>query len=211
MKSINTYINEARKSRMDEPSTIYFPSMSSFLIYKYEIEGQISDGYWENSTPYSHWKWISKATCIVDENASIGYFGPRHSKNYNCSWITDELGKALNGVNNDYNWLVRAMNYGHAGRVLDKSKIDRLSDKYAYRAIIGSLPEEPIEFEDFEEYISNEKDWYLKYWEEAKDVLNKSFFKKYYKTKYTFRDFKFDVTEAQEAINTQLGESPEEM
>lgn len=211
MKSINTYINEARRSRYDNPTTIHFPSMSSFLIYKYEIEGQISDGYWENAYPYNHWQWISKASYVVDENSAIGYFGPKHSKKYDCSWIVDEYGKALNGVNDDYRWLVRAMNYGHAGRVLDKSKIDAIAENYDVEAIIGDLPEEPIAYEDFEEMLSAEKDWHLEYWEKAKSILNKSFFKKYYNTKYTFRDFKFDVTEAQEAINTQLGESPEEM
>lgn len=207
MKGIVNYIKESRYSRFNNTkTTLYFSSMSAFLIFKYEVEGQISDGYWENSRPFDHYKWInSNITYVVDENHDMGYEGPTHNRKYNCSWITTELNKALKGTNDDYAWLSRAMHYGRAGRVFDKSKIDLLSKKYAVEYILEILPEEPITVEEFENTLSKERDYVMKYWNDAKDIINDDFLKKYYETEYTFKDFKNDVNDVQETINTQIG------
>ena len=37
------------------------------LLFKSEILGQLSDGYWENSKPFDHWQFWSAVTVTVDD------------------------------------------------------------------------------------------------------------------------------------------------
>lgn len=55
MKSILEYINEAVGHKQ---GALVFPNISSLLLYVYELEGQISDGKYENVSPLDHWKWV---------------------------------------------------------------------------------------------------------------------------------------------------------
>lgn len=49
-----------------------FSNLRSALLYKYELEGQISDGKYENSRPYNHWEWIKNTEIRIDANAPEG-------------------------------------------------------------------------------------------------------------------------------------------
>lgn len=55
MKPLLKYINEAQGHKR---GALVFPNISSLLLYVYELEGQISDGKYENSSPLDHWKWV---------------------------------------------------------------------------------------------------------------------------------------------------------
>ena len=37
-----------------------FANLACIALYKMELEGQISDGKYENMRPYDHWKWVCK-------------------------------------------------------------------------------------------------------------------------------------------------------
>lgn len=201
MKPLNTYITEAR---YDQPTTLYFNSLSTCLLFIYEVRGQISDGYWENSRPDGHWKWIMNVDYVIDENHELGYEGPKHRIKYDCSWISRELKKSLNGTNDDYSWLSRAMNYCRAGKVANQNDAKAMTDEktsYAFRNIIENLPEDETTVEELEASL---RDYQLKYWEQVKNVINDKFLKKYYRTKYDFREFRMDLMDMQETINTQL-------
>lgn len=202
MRTIKEYISEAQ----DNVTTLYFNSLSACLLFDYEVLGQISDGYWENSRPANHWKWVSNIEIVVDPDHELGYEGPTHRLNYSCKWITRELGKSLKGTNDDYSWLMRAMNYCRAGLVLDESKAAHYTDyknyRDAFRNIIEHLPEEETTVEEFEKTL---RDYQMKYWDKVKDVLDANFFKKYYSAQYTFKDFRIDVMDVEETINTKLG------
>ena len=201
MKPLNTYITEAK---YDEPTTLYFNSLSACLLFDYEVSGQISDGYWENSRPAGHWKWIMNTEYVIDENHELGYEGPKHRIKYDCSWITRELKKSLNGTNDDYSWLSRAMNYCHAGMVANQSEMKAMTDQKnseGLRHFLEKLPEEPI---TVDELTADLKDWELEYWEKAKSVITDSFLKRYYRAKYGFREFRMDLMDMEETINTQL-------
>lgn len=41
----------------DKEGTIFLPTKSAIAVWKNEIVGQLSDGAWENTTPYDHWKF----------------------------------------------------------------------------------------------------------------------------------------------------------
>lgn len=43
---------------MTTPNGIFsFDTLSRFALWKHELTGQLSDGMWENSKPYDHWKF----------------------------------------------------------------------------------------------------------------------------------------------------------
>jgi hypothetical protein len=49
----------------DEKHTWYFPNAGLKALYDHEICGQLSDGAWENSTPYKHWYFWCKLNTEV--------------------------------------------------------------------------------------------------------------------------------------------------
>ena len=50
---------------MKENTTIHFENASAMCLYFMEMEGQISDGKYENARPYDHWKWVTKVNNAV--------------------------------------------------------------------------------------------------------------------------------------------------
>ncbi len=63
-------VNEA-----SEKGLIRFADKDQAFLWKDEILGQLSDGFWENATPGDHWKGWSDAEVAVGQPA--GYFGFR--------------------------------------------------------------------------------------------------------------------------------------
>ena len=200
---LTEYINEAKEV---EPCLLYFPNLSSYLLFKWEIEGQISDGNWENARPANHWKWLNKAECIIDSGHEPGYEGPKHRIVYDCQWMVKYLRKWTEDGDENYRWCQRFLNFGKAGMILNQNDADKYDDNgeigMAYRYMIEDLPEEEVTPEEFEASLSD----YMrdKYYSKVKSLFTKSFLKKWYKTQYTMRDFKADLADAQEVINTQL-------
>lgn len=50
--------------------TITFQNKVQLALFKCELSGQISDGYWENSVPHNHWRWIVNLKMEVDADRS---------------------------------------------------------------------------------------------------------------------------------------------
>lgn len=70
--------------------TITFTSLTQFINWEFEISGQISDGNWENSRPFDHWKFWTSLTARFDESLEEGICitnGYQYiaRKNYNLS------------------------------------------------------------------------------------------------------------------------------
>ena len=200
MKGLSQFVTEAR---YQEPTTLYFQTTSAADLFKYEIEGQISDGHWENSRPDSHWKWLQDCTVVVDPNHEPGYVGPKHRIKYDCKWLLDDLNKWLKSHDEDYEWTTRFLNYGKAGKIISDSQFETFSE-YAYKSIIGDLPQEEVTAKELEASLP---DYKKKYWDEVKGDINDTFLKKFYKTSYTVRDLKVDIMDLNDTLNTQLTES----
>ena len=47
-------------------SKIHFKTKEAEALWDYEILGQLSDGLWENSRPYGHWKFWAECKPVVD-------------------------------------------------------------------------------------------------------------------------------------------------
>lgn len=183
---------------------IYFPNAASALIYLFELQGQISDGYWENARPYDHWKWISRTEPEISKD-KIGYTGPQHRKTYSTEWLRKYVKQAIKGQANDYNWTIRVFNYGKFGSILTDADFKKIGDKYGYRSIIENMPEEEVDHAGLEAAY-NTSDYKKEYWNEAGSFFTDALLKKYYSTNYGWSEFEDDLDFAQEAINTKINE-----
>lgn len=183
---------------------IYFTTPSALLIYKLELEGQISDGYWENARPYDHWKWVTKTEAKLDKE-KVGYTGPTHSKKYSTEWLRKYVKKAIKHQAGDYDWTIRAFNYAKFGSLLNKTQLNKVLGEYGYRPIIENLPEEPTTNEGLNE-IWEKKQYTKKYWEQTKDFFTDELLKKYYDSTYDFSNFEEDLKIAENAMNNNIYE-----
>ena len=76
----------------------YFPSKGLKAIFDHEIAGQLSDGAWENSTPFNHWRFWCHLDTQVGPNWSFvpnihaqwDYRRPIKQTSYNLSILVGE-------------------------------------------------------------------------------------------------------------------------
>lgn len=210
MGNLKEYINKSYPNSLlpmyesKGETEIYFPTIAAALIYWFELEGQISDGYWENSRPFNHWKWISDAEIKIDKD-KCGYTGPTHRLRYSTEWLRKYVKKALKGQGGDYNWTIRVFNYAKLGSVLTEAEFNKINDKSDYRSILENMPEEPVDQAGLEAaYATSE--YRKKYWEGVKSFFTDDILKRYYESNYGWSEFEDDLELAETAINTQITE-----
>ena len=91
---------------------LQFSNLRSAILYKYELEGQISDGKYENSRPYDHWRWI------CDTQIKVVPDGPEGTtrwvrKTYNLN----EWFKYMHDSKNS--WACRIMSFARFGLMFE--------------------------------------------------------------------------------------------
>lgn len=79
-------------------SYINFRNTDQVVLYECELKGQISDGMWENSNPWNHWKRMCGAQAVVKtENETLGCVGFTPARAYNFAnrdlveWVGDRM------------------------------------------------------------------------------------------------------------------------
>ena len=187
---------------------IYFPTPGAFAIYMCELLGQVSDGYWENTRPLNHWKWVGDTEAEISDTKE-GYTGPQHRIKYSTEWLRRYVKKALKGNAGDWDWTIRVFKYGKMANITPVNLIlDLKKDGYdAWRSIAEALPKEEVNNEELEKKYTNGPDYRKKYWEKAgKKYFSDELLKKYYKSSYDWSDFEDDLETAEKAMNTNIKE-----
>lgn len=75
-------------------SIINFRNERQVTLYECELKGQISDGYWENSRPYDHWKIMCRAQAKVGDPLGPN-FRPRRTYNFAAKDLIDVVGHRM--------------------------------------------------------------------------------------------------------------------
>ncbi len=114
-------------------TTIYFENNLQAALFKHELRGQISDGYWENSTPHNHWELPCRANVEVDADNPrvdiVGYNYFRRNYNFANKELVDIVGERMKNI-------VMLAKAGYTGSVIeafDEVCVDRLfesTDEY---------------------------------------------------------------------------------
>ena len=203
---------------MKKNTTIHFENASAMCLYFMEMEGQISDGKYENSRPYDHWKWVLDINdAVVDgtsglENASYtrGWYcyGDEYRKKYNLNeWFGKYIRSWRKDGNSEYTWATRIIAYGKFGKIYPNITYAELK-KFNYICVMleslqmaierGKTDPEKLfnELTDFSKY-----EWRRNYYESCKDYFTLDFIKKFVEMDYDVEECKADVKLMQNAIN----------
>lgn len=199
---------------------LHFYNISSLLMYTLEMEGQLSDGKYENASPKDHWEWIKRSFFTVDGNefytGSSRYRRP--NKKYNLNEWVRTIKNILNGSSYDSNWAftIRLYDYGRIGKCLTKNELkdiiiintNRSSEKLYVNDYIGSIAEifgnalrknPECTYEEMKTGINPYKQEVL---QKMPQFGNEEFFERFKNTEYTFNDFKTDYDSMIRTINT---------
>lgn len=201
--------------------TIHFENASAMCLYCLEMEGQISDGKYENSRPYDHWRWVTRVTdMIVDGNKGLegdGVYsrgmqrGETFVKKYNLNeWFTQYI-KRWRKKNDAKNiWATRIIAYGKLGKIFPDMTYKRLINIGQIHILLDYLQSRLIEmretnvdviYDKLIKYISESFKDYLN--EECLTlVLNKDFIEKFVNLKYDIKECKADCKSMYDSINT---------
>lgn len=82
---------------------IHVKNKAQKALIDHELKGQISDGAWENSKPWEHWKAWSGAEVVADGKLGVeGDLWAIKKRNYNFSSkeLLDIIGKRMVGIGN---------------------------------------------------------------------------------------------------------------
>jgi hypothetical protein len=74
-------------------SVIFLPTWSAIAIWEHEITGQLSDGAWENTKPYNHWKFWNDLDVKRGSPEVKGGWAPK--KGYNLSSLVPIVGDRI--------------------------------------------------------------------------------------------------------------------
>lgn len=201
--------------------TIHFENASAMCLYCLEMEGQISNGKYENSRPYDHWRWVTRVTdMIVDGNKGLEgdgvcsrgmQRGETFVKKYNLNeWFTQYI-KRWRKKNDAKNiWATRIIAYGKLGKIFPDMTYKRLINISQIHILLDYLQSRLIEmretnvdviYDKLIKYISESFKDYLN--EECLTlVLNKDFIEKFVNLKYDIKECKADCKSMYDSINT---------
>ena len=201
--------------------TIHFENASAMCLYCLEMEGQISDGKYENSRPYDHWRWVTRVTdMIVDGNKGLegdGVYsrgmqrGETFVKKYNLNeWFTQYI-KRWRKKNDAKNiWATRIIAYGKLGKIFPDMTYKRLINISQIYILLDYLQSSLIEMG--ETNVDIIYDMLIKYIRTSfKDylndecltlILNKDFIEKFVNLKYDIKECKADCKSMYDSINT---------
>lgn len=76
-------------------STLAFATLSQVLLWNLELAGQISDGHWENSQPFSHWEdWHRRDMQVIVDPGRAGrdFYARRDTYNFLSKELLDVVG-----------------------------------------------------------------------------------------------------------------------
>ena len=113
--------------------TIRFSNVREAVLYAAELKGQISDGAWENSRPYDHWKIMSDAEVKIDKSNPGLNFRPKRKYNFGNTELVDIVGDRMRM------YVAIAENHPHLVDTM-------LSGGLAADFSLGSTPDKMIEY-----------------------------------------------------------------
>lgn len=142
-------------------ATIRLHSRVQQVLFICELQGQISDGFWENARPYDHYRVISSAKVVVDSKDPGLDFYPDRRYNFASSKLLEYVGDRMLMFARAALYLPNAS--PQAIQVIDYGNWI-FEDKYlpTYRSLLAELGvKSPSDIADLKEKIS-EVDYTLK-------------------------------------------------
>ena len=175
-----------------EVQTLHFKDIYSYLLFKCEYSGQISDGKYENTRPTGHYKWLFNTECVIDGKE---YYegGSRHAVKYTFKDWDSYIKKALNGQTFNYDWTARDYYMCKLASILSGSVVKGIVDanRYAYENIADTWGKAAINGKDYNAMVES-KPFYKTnsgYASAVSSIDNEQTFNKFVESTYDIKDF----------------------
>jgi hypothetical protein len=117
----------------DRQGSITFRNEVQAALWECEILGQLSDGYWENSKPYDHWKpWHRADVRVGTDVGRRGFWTRREGYNLTNKMLLDCVGERMLG------YAKLALQFGHerAYVIHDHVEVDAEGPAWIRRYIV---------------------------------------------------------------------------
>ena len=126
--------------------TLHFENASAMCLYEWEMSGQVSDGKYENSRPYDHWKWVGDiANMFVDGKKGIegnnwnrgwSEFG-KYKKRYNLNeWFSKYIKNWRKNGDGSTMWATRIIAYGKFGKIYPERDTQECNQSNRCKALL---------------------------------------------------------------------------
>jgi len=73
---------------------ITLANSNQVVLFTRELCGQLSDGYWENSSPREHWRAPCRASVVVGDTPNVNFI-PHRAYNFNAKKLVDVVGERM--------------------------------------------------------------------------------------------------------------------
>ncbi len=203
---------------MERNITIHFENAAAMVLYFMEMEGQLSDGKYENSRPSNHWMWTGDVkNVVIDGETGMegdlcrrGYYAyGNFQRHYNLNeWFSKYIRNWRKDHDDDCIWATRIIAYGKFGHIYNNlSMADTVMLSYA-RYFLETLQIMIENGENNAEILFNKLTdftqyaWRKDYYEKCKDYINLDFIKKFLEMNYDINECKADCRSMYESINT---------
>ena len=175
-----------------EVQTLHFKDIYSYLLFKCEYRGQISDGKYENSRPNNHYKWMWDTEEVIDGKE---YYegGIRHAIKYTFASWDSYIKKALKGQTFDYDWTARDYYMCKLASVLSESVVKGIVDAScdSFESIAETWGKSAMGGKSYNEMIESNPFYrrYAKYAAVLSSIDNEQTYNKFASSNYDIKDF----------------------
>lgn len=166
--------------------TITFTTPSALALWKHEILGQLSDGYWENKSPATHWQFWQRLDAELgsqDRTICSDWQRPITSR-YNLNGLRQYVED-------------RMVKLGRMGRA---GAMEGINDQCAY-VLRMAAEYMPATFEEWQTLVGSPKDPNVQdYQREYLRKVPEWAARKFYVTSYTVKDLVADLRRIKRAM-----------
>ena len=76
-------------------STLYVKNQAQKIIFVHEMQGQLSDGFWENSRPWGHYKPWCRTEVSISDNVGRDFYAEKSNYNFANKGLLDVVGDRI--------------------------------------------------------------------------------------------------------------------
>lgn len=168
---------------------IFFNTPTQVAIYRDELQGQFSDGMWENSNPREHWVFWCRLTPTLDP---VGVPRVETGSGYLC--LKERYGLTKLMSNDDC--LHHMLNIGRMARALASLKTEPAPDRWTAEYM-------PETLDDWRALKASGK-WEHGFIREYMDTVSDALAVAYYSSSYTSKELRSDLKVIAEAMKNRV-------
>ena len=192
--NINEFVDKSKTvdESLAEKQILHFKDIYSYVLFNCEYGGQVSDGKYENSRPYDHWKWVNDTVCVIDGQEY--YEGGRiHRIKYTFKSWDRYVKQALTGQTSEWDFVVRDYYMCKLASVLPEDVVKDIVDtnSFAFESIASDWGEYTMDGDDYDTMVRSNPSYkkYAPYATAVSGIDNEQVYNDFAASEYSVEDF----------------------